>query len=100
MALGRRRLLHGSLATAALAVVGRPAAEIQDSARVAMARAAGAFVATLAPAQRPAAVFAFGNDERLNWHYVPRGRAGLAFKDMTSAARAAAHELLKASLSS
>jgi hypothetical protein len=40
MALGRRQLLHGSLATAALAVVGRPAAEIQDSARVAMARAA------------------------------------------------------------
>jgi len=98
--LGRRQLLHGTLATAALVAVGRPAeAQIQETARVAMARAAGAFVATLAPAQRQTTVFAFGAEERLNWHYVPRGRAGLAFKDMTAAARTAAHELLKASLS-
>ena len=37
--------------------------------------------------------------ERLNWHYVPRRREGLPFKDMPAPARAAAHELMKASLS-
>src|SRR5262249_50860406 len=34
-----------------------------------------------------------------NWHYIPKSRAGVAFKEMSPAARAAAHELMNASLS-
>src|SRR5262249_34566814 len=45
-----------------------------------------------------AAMIAFGDAERQNWHYVPRSRQGLAFKDMAAPARSAAHELMKASL--
>ena len=47
----------------------------------------------------PGATFAFADKERQNWHYVPRQREGLPFKHMPRAARAAAHELMKASLS-
>jgi hypothetical protein len=97
---GRRQLLHGVAATVMLAATPRPVlAQVQDGARAGMARAATAFVQALEPGQRQSAVFAFGHDERRNWHYVPRNRAGVAFKDFTPAARAAAHELMKASLS-
>ncbi len=96
--LGRRALLHGGVATAALFTVSRPVqAQVQDAARASMARAAAALIAALEPSQ--AVVFPFGHDERMNWHYVPRSRAGLAFKDMRPAGRTAAHELMKASLS-
>jgi hypothetical protein len=97
---GRRQLLHAATAAAMLAAVPRPVrAEIHDDARAAMARAAASFVQSLEPAQRQAATFSLAHDERRNWHYIPKSRAGVAFKDMSPAARAAAHELMKASLS-
>ena len=90
--IGRRQLLHGSLATAALAVArSARAADVGDAARTAMARAATALLAALDAGQRRAAVFPFSNDERMNWHYVPRSRSGVAFKEMSAAGRAAAH---------
>jgi hypothetical protein len=98
--IGRRRLLHGAVAATAVVAFRAPVlAQAPDAARGAMARAATAFLAALAPDGRTRAVFAFDDKERLNWGYVPRRREGVAFKDMTPAARAAAHELLKASLS-
>jgi Protein of unknown function (DUF3500) len=96
----RRRLLHGAAAATAVSAVGVPVfAQVPDAARPAMAGAATAFLGTLASEARRRAVFAFDDKERLNWHYVPRHREGLAFKDMPPPARAAAHELMKASLS-
>src|SRR5215510_647182 len=99
--IGRRELLHGAVATAVLAGT-RPAfaAQATDAARAVMAKAASAFLSALTPDQRRAAVFSFAQDERKNWHYVPRSRSGLPFKEMSAGARAAAHELLKVSLSS
>jgi hypothetical protein len=98
--LDRRQLIHGAAATAALAASGSPVlAQVQESARAAMARAAASFVAAIEPRQRQVAVFPFGHEERRNWHYVPRGRRGLPFKDMSAGPRAAAHELMKVSLS-
>jgi hypothetical protein len=64
-----------------------------------MAGAATAFLAALPADARQRAVFTFEDKERLNWHYVPRRREGLAFKEMAPASRNAAHELMKASLS-
>jgi hypothetical protein len=96
--ISRRRLLHGAVA-AALAPAASVHAQATDAGRQAMAAAAGAFLASLDARQRRRAVFGFGEPERLNWHYVPRRREGLPFKDMAVAARAAAHELMKASLS-
>jgi len=99
--MGRRQLLHGAVATAVLAGR-RPAvaAQAADVARANMAKAVAVFLSALEPNQRRAAVFPFAQDERKNWHYVPGSRSGLPFKEMSAGARAAAHELLKASLSS
>ena len=94
--ISRRRLLHGAVAAAALAPV---RAHASDGGRHAMAAAATAFLASLDSSRRRRAVFGFGESERLNWHYVPRRREGLPFKDMAAPSRAAAHELMKASLS-
>ena len=97
--IGRRQLLHGTVATAVLGVARPVRAQVGDAARAAMARAASAFLAALDSAQRRAAMFPFAQDERMNWHYVPRSRSGVAFKEMSAAGRAAAHELIKVSLS-
>jgi hypothetical protein len=97
--IDRRELLHGTLVTAVLAAAGPVWAQAGDSTRAAMARAAGAFLAALEPGQRRAAMFPFAQDERMNWHYVPRSRSGVAFKEMSAAGRASAHELMKTSLS-
>jgi len=98
--LTRRRLLHGLAASAAAVALPRPSlAQVGDAARAAMAGAALAFLGALPAETRKRAVFALGDRERLNWHYVPRGREGVPFKAMPAPARAAAHELMKASLS-
>jgi hypothetical protein len=104
--IGRRAVIHGAAALAvgmtrhrrALAQTPVPA-PVDDGARQAMARAAAAFLTVLDAPGRRRAVFLFEDAERLNWHYVPRGREGLPFKEMAAPARAAAHELMKASLS-
>ncbi len=106
LALGRRTLVHGAVAAATVGLLGRRAASespvplgVGPAPRQAMAQAAAAFLATLdAPARRRAA-WPFADAERRNWHYVPRGREGLAFKDMAAPAQAAAHALMQASLS-
>jgi hypothetical protein len=96
----RRRLLHGAAAAAAMGALPGPAlARVGEAAQSAVAGAATAFLAALPEEGRRRAGFAFEHKERLNWGYVPRRREGLAFKDMPAPARAAAHELMKASLS-
>jgi len=114
--LTRRRLLHGLAASAAAGALVRPAhgqsptpapsldpvpslADIGDAPRAAMAGAALALLGALPAETRRHAVFSVGDKERLDWHYIPRRRAGVPFKDMPAAGRAAAHELMKASLS-
>ncbi len=100
MKISRRQLLHGTAATTAAWAIGAPAfAQAPDTARIAMAGAATALLAVLPADGRRRAVFAFDDKERSNWHYIPRRREGLPFKDMPAAPRAAAHELMKASLS-
>jgi hypothetical protein len=97
---GRRRLLHGAAALGVTWTLGVPAvAQVADGTRAAMAGAATAWLSALPADARRRAVFTFADRERLNWGYVPRRREGVPFKDMTPAARAAAHELMKASLS-
>jgi len=76
------------------------AATEQSAAR--MAAAAEAFVATLSPQERAAAVFPYASDERLHWHFIPNEmfpRKGLAFRRMSAAQKDRAHALLKTGLS-
>jgi hypothetical protein len=64
-----------------------------------MAGTARAFLATLKPDQAAKASFPFNSDERLNWHYIPRARKGLPFKDLSTDQQQAAANLLHAGLS-
>ncbi len=64
-----------------------------------MAEAAKNFLAALNPEQTSKASFELENKERHNWHFVPKTRAGLSFKEMTKPQRDLAHALLNSALS-
>ena len=64
-----------------------------------MSDAAKAFLASLTPEQRTQATFQFTDDERLNWHFIPKPRKGLPLRDMTGEQKQLAHALLAAGLS-
>jgi len=85
-------------ATAAAALLLTSAYTRMHSASV-MADAANAFLASLTPEQRAQATFKFNDDERLNWHFIPRVRKGLPMRDMTGEQKQLAHALLAAGLS-
>jgi hypothetical protein len=57
------------------------------------------FVDALTPEQRASAVFDLDSRERLNWHFIPRERAGVALKDLTPAQRHLVTGMLGAVLS-
>ncbi len=64
-----------------------------------MAQAALNFLAALSPEQQARATFAFEDEERFDWHFIPRPRKGLSFGDMTPTQRHLAQALLSAGLS-
>jgi hypothetical protein len=64
-----------------------------------MARAAEAFVSSLSVEQRTQVLLPFADVERENWHYIPRARRGLPFKQMTPEQRELARGLLASALS-
>jgi hypothetical protein len=84
-----------------LLVTSAVAAWAEGRTRVAadMATAARQFLASLAPAQRASASIAFGDDERSNWHFVPRARKGLPLKGLTPAQQKLADAWLATGLS-
>ena len=71
----------------------------QTRTETAMAAAAKTLLAALDADQRAKIAYAFDNDERQNWWFVPRNRNGLPLKEMTPAQRDAAFALLKTGLS-
>ncbi len=91
------RGIKPSLALASLAVIGLAvlASARQDRAGGLMARAAERWVASLTDDQKTAALFAFDDKERLNWHFIPRPRKGVSFKEMTPEQRALAFGLIE-----
>jgi hypothetical protein len=86
------RGIKPSLALAALALLGLSlwAGAYVDRTGSAMAVAAGRFLDALDKEQAAKATFAYDDPERLNWHFIPRPRKGLAIKDMTPEQRALA----------
>ncbi|MCB1208190.1 MAG: DUF3500 domain-containing protein [Verrucomicrobiales bacterium] len=63
-----------------------------------MANVAGAFLDSLTPEQRQKATFEFADEERENWHFIPRERKGLPMKEMTAQQRLLAMALLNSGL--
>jgi hypothetical protein len=79
-----------------LAVLPARAHSADDAQAVAeeMAAAANHLLATLTTEQGAKATYPLADNERFNWHFVPRERKGLPFKDpgaKTLGARAAEH---------
>src|SRR5690348_4207315 len=64
-----------------------------------MTEAANRFLAALSAEQRAKATFKFEDDERMNWHFVPRERKGLPLREMTPYQKHLASALLSAGLS-
>ncbi|HEY7306930.1 MAG TPA: DUF3500 domain-containing protein [Bryobacteraceae bacterium] len=64
-----------------------------------MIETANRFLAALGPEQRAKATFRFENDERMNWHFIPKERKGLPLREMTPYQKHLASALLSAGLS-
>ncbi len=64
-----------------------------------MTQAANNFLQSLSAEQRGKAVVSFHDDERFNWHFIPRERKGLPLREMTPPQKHLAQALLAAGLS-
>ncbi len=64
-----------------------------------LAEAAHDFLSSLKPEQKKQAEFPFQDEERFNWHFVPRERKGIPFKMLDKGQRDRAHALLDLTLS-
>src|SRR5579885_774088 len=60
---------------------------------------ANRFLASLDDNQRAKATFKFDDDERLNWHFIPKERKGLPLREMAPYQKHLANALLNAGLS-
>tara|TARA_B110000858_G_C17799617_1_gene474541 strand:+ start:2149 stop:3234 length:1086 start_codon:yes stop_codon:yes gene_type:complete len=61
----------------------------------AIIRASENFVDNLDSIQKDKVSFAFDDEERLNWHFIPRARQGIALKELNRDQLASARELLQ-----
>jgi hypothetical protein len=61
--------------------------------------AAKALLSALTPEQATKAKFDLDNQERFNWHFIPRERKGLTMKDMNSAQQRLAFALIGSAMS-
>ncbi len=64
-----------------------------------LVKIANSFLSSLPVELRTKAQYEFSDNERLNWHYVPKSRNGVPLRELSTVQRSAALELLRASLS-
>jgi hypothetical protein len=88
--------LHRLAATSALLALAAPASPQEPPSASA---AAASLVTATPPATRGALLQPFTLDARGDWHYTPRRRAGIAWREMSPAQRAATTDLLRSALS-
>lgn len=60
-----------------------------------MVDATNGFLATLSQQQKNNGTYDFDDEERFNWHFIPRDRNGVPFRSMNSGQRQAAENLLQ-----
>jgi hypothetical protein len=104
---GRREFLQATLGIAGASLLASPVlamgyshAPSGDGAPSApmMSAAADSFIASLSADQRAKATFAFEDEQRLDWHFIPRVRKGIPFKELDSAQRLLGNALMSAGL--
>lgn len=83
----------------ALAIGLLPLSSIAHDSASQMAQVANLLISTLEPGQKAKALFEFADAERINWHFIPRERKGLPFKEMTPQQELLAHALMSTGLS-
>lgn len=66
----------------------------------AMAEGANRFLASLTAEQKAKAAFGFSDEQRFDWHFIPRPRKGVPLKDLNEEQRRLAHEFMKTGLGS
>ena len=91
--------LSPTLAVAALLAFGLSTSARAHDAGQQMADAANWFLKSLKPEQKAKATFEFKDEERENWHFIPRERKGLAMREMTPEQKLLGHALLNSGLS-
>ena len=64
-----------------------------------MATAAQKLRDALTQEQRAKAIYEWNDNERFDWHFIPKPRKGLPFKEMTDEQKPLAHALIKTALS-
>ena len=64
-----------------------------------MSKAANNFLNSLTPEQRAKATYKFEDDQRFDWHFIPKERKGLPLREMTARQKELAQALLCAGLS-
>jgi uncharacterized protein DUF3500 len=74
-------------------------AQQRTSSGLIMTETANRFLAALDSQQRAKATFKFDDEERLNWHFIPKERKGLPFREMSPFQKHLASALLSAGLS-
>ena len=103
----RRGFLQSTLGIAGVSLLESPvlsmkypeAASVNGSHSASMmSTAADAFISSLSPDQRAKATFAFDDEQRLDWHFIPRARKGLAFKELDPVQRLLGNALMSAGL--
>ena len=73
--------------------------ELESETAQRMVESATTFLACLSPGQREKVVFRVEDEERFNWHYIPKDRCGLSLKEMDSSQQKFLHVLLSSGLS-
>jgi hypothetical protein len=64
-----------------------------------MCAAASNLLSALSPEQQAKATYPFTDEERFDWHFIPKARKGLPFKEMDAAQQKLAQALLNSGLS-
>ena len=99
--INRRSFLGSSGAVVGGSLLAHPAhAQQHTHAAVSlMTETANRFLAALTPEQRAKATFTLADDERMDWHYIPKERKGLTLREMSPYQRHLATALLASGLS-
>ena len=97
----RTSFFHRSLAllTGALLLTGFATSSLSATISDKMVVSANAFLASLDAERRTQATFEWKDEERVNWHFIPRERKGLPLDGMTDGQQVMAHALLSHGMS-
>jgi len=77
----------------------RTIVERKSETNLRMADAVVNLLASLSPDQKERALFSVAGEERLNWHYIPRERKGISFKELDGSQSKLVHALISTGLS-